>query len=280
MTDKARSAPSLTEVPSKKPKITPPKSGKESRSNTPQESIESRGVLAKTPSQLAEDLKISVLALNNMNIREGDTYAIEGQVNTSGVLENTIVQSRGNTIINRQLLPAEYDYRGTEWTPTKALQMKLVRPSPTADFAWNNKFSVPGRNLADFQAEVTRIAAKIQIHCQAREGLQELSAQCKIQGEHGVNKISVPKNWLQEVVFPNFWNKLNVNWINRLATLIELPVSASGKPNIQESRAVAIAFIQESIDLTVSAQSLEKKMNEGRQDYQEGLVTKTIVTQK
>jgi hypothetical protein len=272
MTEKTRS-----EVSQVKPK----KSPAVSNSQKNPVSLESRGILAKTPSQLAEDLKISVLALNNLNIREGDTYAIEGQVNTNGVLENTIVHYRGNTVLNRQILLAEHDYRGTEWTPTKALQMKLVRPSSTADFAWSNKFSVPGRNLADFQAEVTRIAAKIQIHCQAREGLQELSAQCKIQGEHGVNKISVPKNWLQEVIFPNFWNKINVNWINRLATLIELPTWASGKePSIQESRTVAIAFIQESIDLTVSAQSLEKKINEGRQDYQEGLVTKTTVSAK
>jgi hypothetical protein len=209
MTEKA---PSLTPSPKDSTKKkSPTKPSKDLKPNSPQESFEAQGILATTLSQLAEDLKISMLALKSTQIRSGDSFAIEGQIAASGVLENTIVQYRGNMILNRKILLEEHDYRGNEWIPTKNLQIKLVRPNPMADFAWNDKFSVRGPNLGEFQAEVERIAAKINAHCQTREGLGELSAQCKIQGEHGFNTLSVPKNRFQEIIFPSFWNQTNID---------------------------------------------------------------------
>lgn len=209
MTEKASS---LTHSPKDSAKKkSPTKPSKDLKPNSPQEFFESQGILATTLSQLAEDLKISMLALKDTQIRAGDSFAIEGQVNASGVFESTIVQYRRNAVLNRKLLLPEYDYRGNEWVPTKDLQIKLVRPNSMTDFAWNDKFSVRGPNLAEFQAEVKRIASKITTHCQTREGLVELSAQCKVQGEYGVNTISVAKNKLQEIIFPSFWNQTNID---------------------------------------------------------------------
>ena len=90
-----------------------------------------------------------------------------------------------------------------------------------SNFEWKGQFSIPGRNITEFQIELARIADKISTHCATREGLKELSAQCQVQGESGDYRVSIPKNAFQKLILPSFWNQINLKGVNKLANLVE-----------------------------------------------------------
>jgi hypothetical protein len=255
MTEKAQST-----IPSKK-----------SLPKTPvqqQKSAENMGIQANTPSGLAEKLKISLLALEGLQMRLDDQYAIIWTTNTRWEQENYVLQYRNGKEISRTLLPAMYDYRGAGWSPTNQLAITLIRANQESPYTWDDKLTVPGRNITLFQIELQVIATKIATHCNSRENLRALSEYCRVDGKHGVYNVVSPKNAFQSIIFPRLWNTLELNGINRIAGLVEDAPGTASPSSLEEKQNKVKELLQESIALTRSLQNLDATIKNSAQEYQ------------